>query len=170
MRFIKRLIFIFIIMICTVVLLINSYVGYKLNGYKGILGIYLSFQMPNYIKEGELEYKSDNITLSFVFKDINENKDGRYYIGDCYFENSSKNLNYEYYKFELNYWTSRSGKIFVIGHNEEEDNKPSFDVGGNSVFWGDFKFKWNGDLICYNLNDDNEFWDGSKEILLKKAN
>ena len=164
MKYLKRLIIFFIVTIC----IFNCYIGYSLYGIKGIFGVYLEFHFPNYIKEGRFEYQSDNINLEFIIPN-KEFVDGHYYIADCYFNNTAKVSDYEYYEFTLNYWTSRSGKVFIIGYNEEENNKPAFDVGGNTVFVGDFKFKWNGDLVCYNLNDDNGFWGGPKEIVLERV-
>lgn len=166
MKYLKRFILPFVAVVCIFIVLINSYIGYNIYGIKGIFKINL--ELPNYIKEGQFEYQSDNISLKFIIPD-KEFVDGHYYIGDCYFNNTSKVSDYEYYEFTLNYWTSRSGKVFIIGHNEEADNKPAFDVGGNTIFVGDFKFKWNGDLECYNLNDENGFWGGPKEIVLEKA-
>ena len=166
MKYLKKLIIFSVVTIVTLIILFNCYIGYSLYGIEGIFGIHL--QLPNYIKEGQFEYQSDNINLKLIIPD-KEFVDGHYYIGDCYFNNTLKVSDYEYYEFTINYWDSRSGKIFIIGHNEEVDNKPAFDVGGNTVFVGDFKFKWNGDLECYNLNDDNGFWGGSKDILLRKV-
>ena len=167
-KIIKKLLIIMILLYIVFLLMLNFFIGYNMDWYDGYLHNYI-FHIPIYIKEGTWEYKDNDRDLSVSIKNIDDKMEFGNYIDKCYYNNNkSKNLNYDYYAVILSYEERKEGKIGIVGHKVGHGDI-AFDFVDDTVFWGDFKYQSNKDIVCTIIDSDNELWGGPKEFTLRKV-
>lgn len=148
-----------------ILILINSYFGYSLHGFRGLFKNNI-FSLPAVIDEGEWVYEDDDTKIDIIIRD-KELDQGRH-MEYCGYQAPYMASDYVNYGVLINYFGWRSGRMVFYGVKTESDEVPFFSEDtGHGIFAAEFKVKLNHDLYCKILDSDPELWKGPNELTFK---